>query len=326
VTKFSIIMPFKEMNDYVRESVGQILQLSSRDWELLLVPDEPFDAGWPDARIRVLPSGRVGPAAKRDAAAAIARGDILVFLDDDSYPRADLLDVAAQHFEDSEVVALGGPGITPPQDTFWQHVSGAVFLSVLSGGAPERYVPIGHCRDVQDWPSVNLMVRRDDFLEVGGFDSPYWPGEDTKLCLHLIKKTGRRIVYVPELVVWHHRRAGLRRHLRQVAGYGLHRGFFVKRYPETSRKALFFGPSAVVLLASLSLFVPVLPQALTLVVGAGWLIYGGALTKALWDFVRYEKLSVALCALWFTFFTHLVYGVRFLQGLLFTTRLVSTLR
>jgi hypothetical protein len=324
--KFSIIIPFKEMNEYVRESVRYIFQLRSTDWELLLVPNEPFECDWRDDRVRVLPSGHVGPAAKRDIAAATARGEILVFLDDDSYPRADLLDVAAHHFKDLDVVALGGPGITPPQDTFWQHVSGAVFLSHLSGGAPERYVPIGDCHDVEDWPSVNLMVRRDDFLEVGGFDSPYWPGEDTKLCLHLIKKTGRRILYVPELVVWHHRRGGLRGHLRQVGGYGLHRGFFVKRYPETSRKVRFFGPSTVVLLASLSLFLPVLPHALALGVGAGWLIYGTAMAKALWDFARHERVSVALCALGFTFCTHLVYGVRFLQGLLFTKRLVSTLR
>ena len=74
---------------------------------------------------------------------------------------------------------------SPPHDDFWQKVSGAVFLSRFSGGAPERYLSVGPVKEVEDWPSVNMMVRKADFLAIGGFDSPYWPGEDTKLCLDL---------------------------------------------------------------------------------------------------------------------------------------------
>ena len=74
-------------------------------------------------------------------AAHIARGEILVFLDDNSYPAEDLLDVARPCFDDRSVAAIGGPALTPPEDGFWQRVSGVVFLSRLSGGAPERYAP-----------------------------------------------------------------------------------------------------------------------------------------------------------------------------------------
>lgn len=324
--KFSIIIPFKEINGYVHESVPLILGLTAPDWELILVPNEPLQSEWHDKRVRVLPSGSVGPAPKRDMAAKAARGDILVFLDDDSYPRADLLDVAAPYFEDKNVVAIGGPAITPPHDSFWQRVSGAVFLSRLSGGAPERYVPVGGVRDVQDWPSVNLMVRRAEFLSVGGFDTAHWPGEDTKLCLDLIKKTGMRILYVPQLVVWHHRRSGLLSHLRQVGGYGLHRGFFAKKYPQTSCKPAYFMPSVFVLFSVASGFVGLMPPPVGALVILGWGAYGLALAKALVDFMRHENPAVAICALWYTICTHFVYGTRFLQGLLFTHRLVSTLR
>lgn len=323
---FSVIIPFKAVNAHVRETVPYVLKLRDADWELILVPNEDMASEWPDDRIRVLASGRVGPGAKRDLAAKVARGEILVFLDDDSYPRADLLDVARSYFRDPGVVALGGPGITPPQDGFWQRVSGAVFLSKLSGGAPERYVPVGGVREIQDWPSVNLMVRKADFLSIGGFNTDYWPGEDTKLCLELIKNTGRKILYVPELVVWHHRRAGLRGHLQQIGAYGLHRGFFAKEYPETSRKPVYFIPSVFMLFTALSLFSPLLPAPLKAPIVLGWALYAAALAKALNDFLAHEKPAVALCALWYTFCTHLVYGIRFIQGLIFTERLVSTLR
>lgn len=322
--RYSIVIPVKEINDYVRETVPHIQQLRSDTWELIILPNEPAPDEWRDARIRLLPSGRVGPGAKRDMGAREAKGEILVFLDDDSYPESSLLEVADHHFADSDVVAIGGPGITPPHDSFWQRVSGAVFLSRLSGGAPERYVPVGPVREIDDWPSVNLMVRRQDFLAVGGFDTPFWPGEDTKLCL-MLTKNGKRILYVPELIVWHHRREGLWGHLRQVGAYGLHRGFFVKKYPETSRRLAYFAPSGLLTLAIVTLALHWLPLELRYPVYAGWTVYCLALATAFRDISRHETPRVATAAIGYTLLSHLYYGMRFIQGL-FTRQLVSKLR
>jgi GT2 family glycosyltransferase len=323
--RFTIIIPVKAINDYVRETVPHIQLFERNDWELIILPNEADADEWRDGRVRIVASGRVGPAKKRDMGADIATGEILVFLDDDSYPEHDLLDIATRHFADPSVVALGGPAITPPQDDFWQRVSGAVFLSKLSGGVPERYVPVGSVRAVTDWPSVNLMVRRDAFRQVGGFNSPYWPGEDTKLCLDLVQKTGKRILYAPEMKVWHHRRAGLAAHLKQVGGYGIHRGYFAKRYPETSRKLLYFVPSLFVLFVVSSAFLPVIFPSMTFLFGIGWLGYGVALVKAWFDMRKYESRAVATAAMFYTMTTHLWYGVRFMQGLL-TRSLRSALR
>lgn len=309
----------------MRETVPYILKLDRADWELLIVPNEPEPSEWNDNRIRLFPSGRVGPGLKRDLGAKNAKGEILVFLDDDSYPRPDLLSVALKYFERPEVAAIGGPAITPPQDNFWARVSGAVFLSRFSGGAPERYVPVGVSREIQDWPSVNLMARKADFLAVGGFNVPYWPGEDTKLCLDIVK-TSKKIIYAPDLVVWHHRRPGLAAHLKQVGAYGLHRGYFARKYPETSLKLMYFVPSAFLLFAILSALLPLMPAAARSLVLAGWALYGAALLLALKDFLKYEAFPVSFCSLFYMFLTHLVYGARFLQGFALTNNLVSELR
>lgn len=321
---YTLIIPVKEINDYVRETVPHIQRMRSDAWELIILPNEPAPDEWSDSRVRLLPSGLVGPGAKRDIGAREAKGEILVFLDDDSYPESNLLEVAERYFVEADVVAIGGPGITPPNDNFWQRVSGAMFLSRLSGGAPERYAQVGFVREIDDWPSVNLMVRKQDFLAVGGFDTPFWPGEDTKLCLMLVK-TGKRILYVPELVVWHHRRKGLLRHLKQVGAYGLHRGFFVKKYPETSCRPAYFAPSGLLSLALVTLALPCLPQLLVYAALLGWAIYGGAMVVAFRDISRHESKQVAAAAVWYTFLSHLYYGLRFIQGL-FTRRLVSDLR
>jgi GT2 family glycosyltransferase len=326
VPRFSIIIPVKEINDYVRETVPYIQTLDLGNWELIIVPNGPDQNEWEsDRRISLFSSGRVGPADKRDQATEIAKGEVLVFLDDDSYPKSDLLSIAMKYFDDDSVSAIGGPAITPESDTYWQKVSGAVFLSKFTGGNPERYIPVGIAREVDDWPSVNFMVRKSDFIEVGGFNSPYWPGEDTHLCLKLIQKR-KKIMYAPELIVWHHRRSGLMRHIKQVGAYGLHRGYFARRLPETSLKAKYFAPSAILCLIAMSLFSMLLPEYLRNSVYIGLTAYLLGLIMGSISIAKLTTLRIALGAVPFIFATHMSYGFKFLQGFFKIRPLVSKLR
>ena len=325
--KFSIIIPVKVINDYVRETVPYIQSLDRNDWELIILPNELGRNEWGDERIQIVSSGRVGPAAKRDMGAKLAQGEILVFLDDDSYPSPNLLSVASPYFESRDVVAIGGPAITPSTDSFWQKVSGAVFLSKLSGGCPERYLSIGESKEIDDWPSVNFMVRREEFMQIGGFDSPYWPGEDTKLCHDLLQKTDKKILYVPHLIVWHHRRSGLRAHLKQIGAYGLHRGYFARVYPKNSCKLLYFVPTFFLVFALVSLDY-LITKPLNYEGGllcVGWIAYVLGLIKAYKDIKKVESSSIAFAAIPYIFLTHIWYGAKFAQGL-FTPYLVSKLR
>jgi len=325
---FSIIIPVKSINDYVRETVPYIQALTGHEWELFIIPNNVEENEWPkDERISIIDSGRVGPADKRDLGAQKASGNILVFLDDDSYPDINFLKIANNYFLDSEIIAIGGPAITPKDDSFWQHVSGAVFLGRLTGGFPERYVPFGPPKEIDDWPTVNLMVRREVFLSVGGFDCNYWPGDDTFLCFKL-KKTGKKMMYVPKMVVWHHRRAGFFLHLKQVGSYGLHRGYFARHYPETSFRLKFLVPSALLFFVFVSFFVAFWSQNTFLfwLILLGWLTYILALISALFDSIKHESFLVSLVTLLYLPPTHLYYGFNFMMGFLRKGKLVSKLR
>lgn len=323
--KFSILIPVKSINDYVRETVPHIQNLSTNNWEVFVLPNNDEPDEWNDTRIKVVPTGRVGPGAKRDFGASLATGEILVFLDDDSYPEPNLLELAERDFSDPGIVALGGPAITPLSDGFWEHVSGAVFLSKLSGGAPERYIPIGKKRYIDDWPSVNLMVRKAVFIAIGGFDTAFWPGEDTKLCLKLVQHGSGKILYDPELIVWHHRRKGLLAHLKQVGAYGKHRGFFAKKYPETSLRIGYFIPSLFLLWMAGTLFSVAINSKFKWIFLAGLCAYGLAMLRAYFDIRKYESRKIAIATLPYIFMTHCWYGAQFLHGL-FISNLVSKLR
>lgn len=311
---FSIVIPVKEINDYVRENVGFILQQTFKDWELVVVTNDLQRSEWSDERVSVIPSGRVGPAEKRDLGARQTSGEVIVFLDDDSYPDENYLQKLSQIYSEPSVEAVGGPGLTPLQDSFRQKVSGAIFLSRLTGGVPERYISYGVSRVVDDWPSVNLSVRRSSFIEVGGFGCTFWPGEDTFFCKKLLEH-GVQIRYEPSVIVWHHRREGLRRHLLQIGRYGMHRGYFARHHASNSRRVQYFAPSGLVLLVIGTILGPLLPatlrHSLQLLVG----IYFCIQVIGLLQISHRSSAAIALAAAPYVLLSHLWYGVCFLRGL-----------
>ncbi len=322
---YSFIIPVKEINDYIRETARKILETKREDFEIIIYPDSASAETW--SKTRQISTGKVGPAEKRTLAIRDAKGEILIFIDDDSYPEKDFLDKLDIDFQDNSISAVGGPAITPPGDNFWQKVSGAVFLSSLAGGFPERYVSLGQKRTVEDWPSVNLSIRKEIFNKIGGFDCAYWPGEDTKLCSDLIHKFNGKILYDPAAIVYHHRRQGLLAHLKQVGGYGLHRGYFAKSFPETSRKLKYFMPSFFLFFIIIGGLLSLKYEFFLKIYLLGWLIYFAALFKTFFDIYKYEKNVLIISnALYYVFFTHLVYGARFIQGFIFTKNLKSKLR
>ncbi len=211
----------------------------------IVLPDEPTGAAWPQW-VREIPTGRALPSDKRNAGIkAAADADVVAFLDDDARPLPGWLGHALPYFSDPDVGAVGGPAVTPPEDEFAAQASGRVYASPLVSGAyRRRYVPGLVCTE-RDLPSCNLLVRTALLREIGGFDTAHWPGEDTILCLEISRR--KRLVYDPRVIVAHHRRPLFGPHLRQVSRYARHRGYFAKRFPETSCKPAYFAPSLLLL-------------------------------------------------------------------------------
>jgi len=326
--RFSIIIPVKEINHYIISCVPITLQLDYPEFEILIVPNELPEGKLPDflhdPRVRLIASGRVSPAIKRDLAAAASRFEYLAFLDDDAYPAKDWLQVAAAYFREHKVEAVGGPGMTPVGSTLGEQASGLFYETTVGGGGLVfRYRPVGRPFFVDDYPTVNLLVTKAAFNQVGGFDNNYWPGEDTKFCLDLIN-SGGRILYVPELLVWHHRRALLMPHLKQVGGYGRHRGYFVKAFPATSLRLTYFIPSLFLIgnigLALLSL---VYIEALAVWLGLMSTYILACFADSL---LRARRLGLALLTTAVIFCSHLAYGWMFIRGLSSSTHFKSHLR
>lgn len=320
----SIIIPFREMNEFVKENVRACLGSSYDNFEILLIPDSRL--GMEKIKnCRMMESGVVGPAVKRDLGAKAARGEILAFIDDDVYPTNYWLQSVVVGFKEKEVAAVGGPGVTPPGVSWQEAASGWFSASPIgSGGFSYRFLPRER-RYVDDYPSMNLAVRKADFWKVGGFDSAYWPGEDTKLCLDLVNKLGKKILYEPTALVYHHRRQFWVPHLLQHGNFGIHRGYFARVLPQTSARLVYFMPSGLFLMA-IFFITGIISGSKWIIIGTGCFLlsYGlGVIVNAIWIKINSGSWVTGLISIPVTVSTHLWYGLKFIQGYVFTRKLAQ---
>lgn len=321
---FSVIIPVRTITTYIREAVDYLKKQSEKRFEIIIVTDKK--ERYPGAKI--VSSREPTPAYKRNLGAKIANGEILAFLDDDSYPSKDWLKNASKIFQSPiknqqlTVSGVCGPTLTPPNDNIYQKASGWVLASGLgSGGAGVYRNRVMPRREVDDFPSVNLLIRKADFEKVGGFDIKHWPGEDTKLCLDLTKKLGKRIIYDPGVLVYHHRRPVLVPHLKQISRYALRRGYFAKKFPETSLRVGYLLPSffayGLVLGGFLSLAFPIIYPIYYLIFSIYCLLLLISGLEVLFkekNVLGVKKFYLAVLVMVSIFATHLVYGLLFPFG------------
>lgn len=309
----SVVIACPAPSPYLTECLNALALQTYPHFEVIVLPDGPASLGDYPFPLQVIPTGKTRPAEKRNLGIQHAKGEIVAFLDDDAFPIANWLEHAVKYFTLPDVGGVGGPGVTPPGDPFMAQAGGCVYANPLvSGNYRYRYVGDRVRSNVDDVPSCNLFVRRETLLAINGYRTDFWPGEDTILCIDIVFGQKKRIVYDPWAIVYHHRRPLFGPHLRQIGRYALHRGHFAKRFPSTSLRFSYLIPT---------LFVLGLVVGLPLAFLHPWLFTAYFAVVALYGFITLVS-SVSLSpSLWFMTWlgvmaTHVVYGTRFLMGLL----------
>ncbi len=314
--RVSIIIPCRQIDTYVKECIAGCFGLTGVDLDILVLPDShsPGETGDFPPEVVVIDTGPVLPGVKRNIGTRKSSAEIVAYIDADAYPRADWLEKAITYLSPNDVGAVGGRGLTPPEDSLVQQLSGEIYASPIMGRVNRmRYVP-GELMEVSEVHSCNLIAKREVVSAAGGWSEVYWPGEDTLLCSSIIKQ-GKKILYGPDVQVYHHRRSTFKGHLKQVWRFGVHRGYFFKRFPAGSRRLLYLMPSALLLYLLALPVVWILP---VLDLGIFALPLVAYLSLALGSsFLAQQKLLVPL--VWFgVIVSHIVYGAGVIKGLLST--------
>ncbi len=330
--KFSVIIPTRNLSYYLLfENLPAFDKQISHNFEVIVLPNESslYDLTllrkykW----LRIIPTGKITrPAEKRDIGVEKAKGEIIAFIDDDAYPSPDWLDYAKKMFRDDSLVAASGPGILPEHTDRSEQMFDAVLTSVFGSGWMTYRFTQGNKVWVDDYPSMNFFIKKNVFLELGGFNNDYWPGEDSKLCNDLLKKKKKRVLYDPRLLVYHHRRNSLKRFLKQHANYGFHRGAFFSHGDENSRHVSYLIPTFFLIylvFLFISSFVLVFFRSNHFLLISYFFIlvpfifYIWALLYLFFNtFIKTRNLHVALGAPAALFLTHLTYRILFINGFL----------
>ncbi len=157
----------------------------------------------------VIESGvNLGFGGGNNRLAALATGELLVFLNDDAEPQPGWLDALVETADAHPEAGAVGSRILHPDGSL-QEAGSLLWRDGSTTGVGRGLAPdsrrFQYLREVDYASACSLLVRRATFERSGGFDEGYYPGylEDVDLCL-AIRSQGERVLYQPRSVAIHH--------------------------------------------------------------------------------------------------------------------------
>ncbi|MBT9150947.1 MAG: Poly-beta-1,6-N-acetyl-D-glucosamine synthase [candidate division WS2 bacterium] len=230
-----------------------------------------------------------------------AKGEFIVFTDADCVVPKDWLKNLIKHFNSEDVACVGGPNITPEDDTEFAKCVGTV-LSFLSKPGSRYGLNVDRVFETFHNPGCNVAYRKNAIEEAGWFNEKLITCEDEELDYRILKK-GYRILYTPDAKVYHYRRPTWKRFYKQAYKYAVGRMQGIKLHWKMGRWYHYAPPALISLIAILFALSPInfwyFWGALSILViggiGIGIMsLYLGAKTK-MRNFLTY----CVLIAIWF---------------------------
>lgn len=194
----SVVIPSLGRDDRLKETAQDLARQEYPSWECIIVLQGPLKsatlAGIFEAlgeRLRLFHADEPNASLARNIGLSEAKGDIVLFLDDDveiSNPR--FLGAHARHYFNASTSGVAGqvlgPGISPRRHRHWlsRHNTFGWLFFPTNYDFPAR---------ITCGPSSNLSVRRSSALAVGGMDAQFEKGahrEESDFALRLVKRFG----------------------------------------------------------------------------------------------------------------------------------------
>jgi GT2 family glycosyltransferase len=239
----SIIVPTYNRPDSLASCVQSVVQLDypCDRFEALIVDDgsrvpptesvrEVKDA----VNVRLLTQPHGGPARARNLAAWQAKGDYLVFIDDDCRVPPDFLARVSAELQATPDTGIGGKTV---------NVLDNVYSAASQVHVDYLYNYYNRAGDTaQFFSSNNLALPADAFRRIGGFDASFITGEDRELCDRWLH-AGHKLRYCPEVQVYHAHALTFASFCSQHFNYG--RGAFRYRQRRAARTQSRIGVEAL---------------------------------------------------------------------------------
>ncbi len=220
---FSVIVPTYNRPWQLTICLDALARLDyPRDrFEVLIVDDgsrTPLDTVVASFRDKIdvilLTQSHAGPAEARNKGSTKARGEFLAFTDDDCRPASNWLQKLAARFAQAPDCAIGGRTFNALPENPYSSASQLLidYLYTYYNADPDR---------ARFLTSNNLALPAERFSAIGGFDAVWLraAAEDRELCDRWLYY-GYRLIYSPEVVVYHAHALTFRTFWRQHFNYG----------------------------------------------------------------------------------------------------------
>lgn len=206
-----IVIPFVTVNSYLLECLDGCLALDYDNFRIALLPDASIQlpAKYQRDNIDIIVTGNCTIAAKRNIAFKyFPDAKYFALIDSDAYPDAHWLANSVSFLnEHPEVWSVGGPNITPLSEPLLQRAVGnALRTFVVSGPLYFAKNISSASRFCSSLHSCNLVLNRNVYDRIGGFDETLFTGEDRNLC-DRICAAGKKIYFHSSVIVYHHNRS-----------------------------------------------------------------------------------------------------------------------
>jgi glycosyltransferase involved in cell wall biosynthesis/GT2 family glycosyltransferase len=199
-------------------------QVDGGEFEVVVVSDGSTDetdqylrSGATPLAVVAVTQDNAGPAAARNRGVQTARGDIVLFIDDDVVPAPDLVHRhrAAHELAPDDIVLIG-PMLNPPDAEYspwvaWeQHQLYKQYEAMEAGDWQPTF---------RQFFTGNASVPRSAIVEVGLFDTTFRRAEDVELAFRL-HRAGVRFQFEPAARAHHYAERSLQSWLAMAEDYG----------------------------------------------------------------------------------------------------------
>lgn len=204
--RVSLVLPTVDRPQAIYNLLRHLEHQSAAPFEIIVVDQSPvsderlaaYAADNPGVQVHRI--AERGLPNARNVGVGLSRGDVVLFLDDDSIPDRDLVRCHASNYKDPSIAGVGGrvlggydrPG---PQVGRFHAGNGKVIRNFSS----ETRSLVDHL------PGGNMSFRREVFGRVGGFDPAYGGsaiGEETDFCLRA-RRAGFQFIFDPRASLEH---------------------------------------------------------------------------------------------------------------------------
>jgi glycosyltransferase involved in cell wall biosynthesis len=194
--RVSVVIPVYRGGPFLREALVSVLDQTITALEVLLIsdgcPEDLSHLEQLDARVRVLRREHAGVSVARNVGVAHSASDLVAFLDEDDRAHPRRLQWQMEAFAER-------PGSGMCHGAF-EVIDAHGTVQVGSRGGPVQYQEML----ALEFPLLSsVMVRRDHFHEVGGFDPALTTGEDIEFFLRSAMRTD--VTFVPEVITSYRR-------------------------------------------------------------------------------------------------------------------------